>query len=79
MLFIHSVLFLMLVATIVAQTGVPRIRYRVDPWTISVETPQNEIHPYESDKKSLGADEQGELTESPVWFLFLVVPMVCCC
>ncbi|KAM9517766.1 uncharacterized protein ACWYII_044591 [Salvelinus alpinus] len=103
MLFIHSVLFLMLVATAVAQTGVPRVRYRVDQWTISVETPQSydsdelepydsdelepydsdELQPYDSDElqplgsdKSLGANEQGELIESPVWVLFLVVPMV---
>ncbi|KAK6305281.1 hypothetical protein J4Q44_G00240610 [Coregonus suidteri] len=144
MLFIHSALFLMLVATIVAQTalifpplplGVPRLRYRVDQWTTSVGTPQtydwveiqpydwveiqpydwveiqpydsdeiqpydsdeiqpydsdeiqpydsDEIQPYDSDEiqpydsdDTLGAEEQGELKESLVWLLFLVVPIV---
>ncbi|KAM9439099.1 uncharacterized protein ACWYII_016254 [Salvelinus alpinus] len=54
MFFIHSALFLMLVATTVAQTGVPQLRYSVDQWTISVEIPQtydsDELQPYDSDE-----------------------------
>ncbi|XP_020320761.2 histone deacetylase HDT1-like [Oncorhynchus kisutch] len=54
MFFINSALFLMLVATTVAQTGVPQLRYSVDQWTISVEIPQtydsDELQTYDSDE-----------------------------
>nr|XP_046172712.1 uncharacterized protein LOC124006685 isoform X2 [Oncorhynchus gorbuscha] len=71
MFFINSVLFLMLVATTVAQTGVPQLRYSVDQWTISVEIPQtydsdelqtydsDELQPYDSDE--LQPYDSGEL------------------
>ncbi|XP_035628775.2 uncharacterized protein LOC118385670 [Oncorhynchus keta] len=54
MFFINSALFLMLVSTTVAQTGVPQLRYSVDQWTISVEIPQtydsDELQTYDSDE-----------------------------